>query len=745
MGQSTCNLVPLLLLVLHAAVAVDCQSLDALRGAGSTRAAEPALGQRPDRNGRADFGASEDFNVSSALHRRSMRERVCWNGPALAYGGAPAGTPRPAYAGPPAGPEHRLMISGEGCASCTVGHVCTFFLHFASDAYFDTTLVMMRELLVLLTGPTTIYARAVPHHTLNRGGSSYLVSYKSWDAGTYAVKITSDCSKMADGVLRSNVLAQLSVEVRNDDGEGGELAGGGVGGGQVAGDEGGESAVRTPCEHGEYARWLLGGPSREGVIAAQVAEAGAAGMSGMWQYTPYTCAEGSTVQPQDFVGQLAAKGVHELSFVGDSHLRSICTHLQFLISAGTPRPAYAGPPAGPEHRLMISGEGCASCTVGHVCTFFLHFASDAYFDTTLVMMRELLVLLTGPTTIYARAVPHHTLNRGGSSYLVSYKSWDAGTYAVKITSDCSKMADGVLRSNVLAQLSVEVRNDDGEGGELAGGGVAGDEGGESAVRTPCEHGEYARWLLGGPSREGVIAAQVAEAGAAGMSGMWQYTPYTCAEGSTVQPQDFVGQLAAKGVHELSFVGDSHLRSICTHLHVWDYDDPKSGQHLRINYYWVDGVYHNGEFGCRNRGSYSGRPKDFPVYSPTSDVIVADGGAWSFQWLVSRPHKHTARFVWRSEAPYPVPLENCWGRRNSALAWANEFARGLSTRYNFQYMDTWPIEAPRYLDTCYKQVGQQWVRDNHYSCPYDDNKKVLGDVGEAVVRYFMQALLHEYLV
>eukprot|EP00897_Mesotaenium_endlicherianum_P009837 jgi/Mesen1/8882/ME000532S08276 len=480
----------------------------------------------------------------------------------------------------------------------------------------------------------------------------------------------------------------------------------------------------------------------------------------------------------------------------------VCWNGPAIELGGTPvgsvRENYAGPWGGPEHRVSVTGDGCARCQAGATCTFFLHFASGAYFDTHISIMREVMVTLTGPSVVYARAVPHHTLDKGDSSYLVSYRAWDAGTYTLAVSSDCSRVSnDPTLSSHVLVSLQVAVSDaaaeaanpapsgsDEGGEGKGEGGGVAGDSGGEGPVvgeqeeaggpaaieRLPCEFGEYARWVLG--------AHELANGQAGGGGGSpWLFKPYRCAADNFVRPEEFVTRLAERGVREISFIGDSHMRSVSRHLQfllsgtfeadrhgntMWDFRDPATGGTLRVNYYWVDGIYQNGKHGCTNRGMYTGNIDTFPVYSPTSDVIIVNGAAWSFEfcseperayvshlpkfleWQLAQPHKPSARFLWRSEAPYPVPLTGCNARRNSALAWANEFARSLSARYCFRYMDFWAIEAPRYIDTCYFEHDGNWYRDSHYSCLYANNTKVYGDVGEAAVRHFMHALVTLHL-
>eukprot|EP00897_Mesotaenium_endlicherianum_P000363 jgi/Mesen1/10327/ME000797S09811 len=449
---------------------------------------------------------------------------------------------------------------------------------------------------------------------------------------------------------------------------------------------------------------------------------------------------------------------------------------------GSAKEAQLAPQGSPKHRVKAFGEGCARCRAGATCHFRLHFTSGAYFDTNKTIMREMMVALTGPTALHARVVPHRTLDgrrTGVLSYLVSYRAWDAGIYNLTVTSDCSLAPGGTEpASHVLVSFQVAVgegasratkEGGDGDrdrvsssselaqsgaqevlGGAAAGmprrtlaedmpGGMPAEEevpGGSGAL-TPCQVGEW------------VLAPKESPANVT-----WVFKLYSCAEGNFLLPKDFPGRLAEKGVRvvDVRKHGDT----------VWDFVDPRTRARLRLNFYWVDGVFRNGEFGCAHRGLYSRRADTFPAYSPDSDVVVSNAGAWSFaecveperayrarlpeflEWQVSRPHKATTRFLWRSQPPFPVPYGGCAGRRNSALAWANDFARSECAKYGMGYVDVWPIEAPRYRDTCYQQAGNKWLKDHHYTCQYADFTKVHGDVGEAGVRHFMHALVHLYL-
>ncbi|CAI7864141.1 unnamed protein product [Closterium sp. NIES-53] len=96
-------------------------------------------------------------------------------------------------------------------------------------------------------------------------------------------------------------------------------------------------------------------------------------------------------------------------------------------------------------------------------------------------------------------------------------------------------------------------------------------------------------------------------------GSLRWAFYRCAA-PEIPPSEWIGALHERGIREISIVGDSHQRFLAAHLHflltaqadkdvkrwqdnlVFDARD-SSNRTLRINFYWIDGIYKNGEFGC----------------------------------------------------------------------------------------------------------------------------------------------------
>ncbi|CAI5478306.1 unnamed protein product, partial [Closterium sp. Yama58-4] len=80
------------------------------------------------------------------------------------------------------------------------------------------------------------------------------------------------------------------------------------------------------------------------------------------------------------------------------------------------------------------------------------------------------------------------------------------------------------------------------------------------------------------------------------------------------PSRWISDLRRRGIREINMVGNSHQRVLASHLHflLSGHVDARlfyahashtlvatnaQKETLRINFYWVDGIYRNGEFGC----------------------------------------------------------------------------------------------------------------------------------------------------
>ncbi|CAI5472841.1 unnamed protein product, partial [Closterium sp. Yama58-4] len=98
------------------------------------------------------------------------------------------------------------------------------------------------------------------------------------------------------------------------------------------------------------------------------------------------------------------------------------------------------------------------------------------------------------------------------------------------------------------------------------------------------------------------------------TGNYTWTFFPCAPPLS-PPSRWISDLRRKGIEEINIVGNSHQRGLANHLHF----SAALGGHgaliarsplqlhlplhqctretFRINWYWVDGIYRNGEFGC----------------------------------------------------------------------------------------------------------------------------------------------------
>ncbi|CAI6009098.1 unnamed protein product, partial [Closterium sp. NIES-65] len=115
--------------------------------------------------------------------------------------------------------------------------------------------------------------------------------------------------------------------------------------------------------------------------------------------------------------------------------------------------------------------------------------------------------------------------------------------------------------------------------------------------SPCVHSINGRWLLNEQTQNYT----------------WQL--YPCAHPLPPTSQ-WVSALQSRGISEINFVGDSHVRFLFHHLYFlltgkanastfqyhWDIQlvvPPPSPelQPLKLNFYWIGGMFVNGSFGC----------------------------------------------------------------------------------------------------------------------------------------------------
>ncbi|CAI7796209.1 unnamed protein product [Closterium sp. NIES-53] len=348
-------------------------------------------------------------------------------------------------------------------------------------------------------------------------------------------------------------------------------------------------------------------------------------------------------------------------------------------------------------------------------------------------------------------------------------------------------AEGEVERVLAERVGGEVGAEGGAGGGEEGGkvgGVEGEEGGDWLAEAeaewheaPCDQAVAGRWLH--------------------VNNAYRWRFFPCAS-PVPPPSRWVEALQAQGIREISFVGDSHQRFLMlfiNYLVMHDVDDalwkfhgdivinipPPKGRTdlkpLKLNFYWVDGMYHNDEYGCTRRGFWSHRNNTFPELSLSADVTIIDGGFWAtcncFQpeqafskhlpayvaWArrqQDRLQKWHAKHSKENEAPSGTSGKP-WMLYRSIVPWKpygecgvlvptnlliehmNGMIKTEIRRYGIGYLDGWPVEIPRYFDTCS-------VKDRHYTCHKakegTKNGMFYGDVGEAMVMHTMYNLLYK---
>ncbi|GJP44541.1 hypothetical protein CLOM_g3928 [Closterium sp. NIES-68] len=191
-----------------------------------------------------------------------------------------------------------------------------------------------------------------------------------------------------------------------------------------------------------------------------------------------------------------------------------------------------------------------------------------------------------------------------------------------------------------------------------------DEDEEKLPVTPCQvSGIKGRWVL---SKTGGFE--------------WRFFP--CSPKEPKQPSGWVSQLVRKGIHEINIVGDSHQRVLSFHLRYllsgfadermvrshedmnFTLTDERTGKQLRVNFYWVDGIYRNREYGCVLRGQYTHNYHTFPNISTTANVTVIEGGYWAGKWCAEPLQALRARLPstssGRCSPPAPTVPASCSG-------------------------------------------------------------------------------------
>ncbi|GAQ90020.1 hypothetical protein KFL_005900060 [Klebsormidium nitens] len=391
--------------------------------------------------------------------------------------------------------------------------------------------------------------------------------------------------------------------------------------------------------------------------------------------------------------------------------------------------------AGHEFASGLIVQGACTCLPGLECTLHIRSFLEEHWDTDDKMAQELLVVFEGPARAIARLEPDNK-NSAFAAWRARYQIWDPGSYRVSVQAGCTARSQSVI----LATFGVQVSGFEGLG--------------TRPRPTPCDFGQHGRWLLDQPSKD------------------YRWIPFPCAP-PLVNTETFPQEIRRRGYGRIVFIGDSHQRMLYMHLKflldgraiVADYDrhvdftstinegDPES--ELQLRFYWVDGIYRNGQDGCRNRGRYSRREDSFPEIAASDDsIFVLDAGAWSATFC-DRPlqayTRHILPFidwgaslvrgnstlVWRTAPPSVWFCE----RKNGILHHFNEITSHLlSGRIpEVKVFDSWQIEAPRFRDA--DPISHySWTEPNANG---NGTLVMAGPVGKAVVHAFMTWVLENH--
>ncbi|GJP53826.1 hypothetical protein CLOM_g12959 [Closterium sp. NIES-68] len=173
---------------------------------------------------------------------------------------------------------------------------------------------------------------------------------------------------------------------------------------------------------------------------------------------------------------------------------------------------------------------------------------------------------------------------------------------------------------------------------------------------------------------------------------WSFFPCSPRE---LPPSEWISALDRRGIREISIVGDSHQRFLAAHLFYLlsgeDMEERERGKGvnenrvyiasdgsnktLQINFYWIGGIYEDGEYGCSHPRILN-RTGAFPTLSPTADVALFEAGYWAavfcqaplkalqkhlqtfLRWAASTVTPGKGRVVFRTIPSFPVGGEWC---------------------------------------------------------------------------------------
>ncbi|CAI5950536.1 unnamed protein product [Closterium sp. NIES-64] len=319
--------------------------------------------------------------------------------------------------------------------------------------------------------------------------------------------------------------------------------------------------------------------------------------------------------------------------------------------------------------VVVDGRGCSRCVRGEQCSFHVWVRPPARWVLPPVApasseqengaeggnkgegesssgssmepswwKKDVTLSLLGPALGHGEV---QCLDPPACSHLrISYRLWDAGTYSATLHVGCANLNfspafaahfNSTYRHD-LATWSLSIGWPESVSQKVPGSAVHQQMNGWDCAFC-CMHCCIPPWVVAEGTQQQVHV-------------IWAFFP--CAPAAS-PPSRWIEQLASRGIREINIVGDSHQRVLALHLH-WllsgeadkrirkghlDFSKESRNERnetMRINFYWVDGIYRNDEFGCSHRGIYTHRNTTFPTnVSTTADVTLLEAGYWMNKW------------------------------------------------------------------------------------------------------------------
>ncbi|GBG89556.1 hypothetical protein CBR_g49345 [Chara braunii] len=494
-------------------------------------------------------------------------------------------------------------------------------------------------------------------------------------------------------------------------------------------------------------------------------------------------------------------------------------------------------------RVQVVGVGCRSCYAGSTCSFDIRLSSGAFWhDSELTRRRELMVKIDGPSLLEGAALPV-TSSGSGLEWSVSYTPFDAGVYRVSVYAECAIPPQPGINGSL---FSIPIKNAHDQASNTIARfrlTVYKDEPSPRTALPPCDGGFFGRWLPLTPPNKGHhhdddhdhdadgdvvhkndddddeedddvdvdvninndddvdvnnndddddvdVNSDDDDDDGKGKTNGYRWEFFDCAK--QVDAVGFVEAMAAKGIREISFVGDSHNRRLYHHVAYLLTGSVKYSEriahndlsrdvsvvgggrrvNLTLRFIFVPGLWDgSGSYGCPVEANFE-RRRTTP-HLPSGGLFVFNSAHWTYtfcrepemayarylpdylEWGRRLADQEGSRLVWRSTTAFNVRTWGCrWGLFEYARNYTPWRRRGNGkgetyrpplgrTNAGLRLANEF---AKRAADVAGFQYYDSWQveapfyfdsssLDCHYSDVTQDGR-MRGIVGEAVARHFM---------